>query len=1291
MGVSMNSKRSYLDTLNAGRPRKPHTTLEELNRSLENLEQRLSQPQDFSRERDDMRRQQRFADLPYGEPRRDDFRAAAPQPAAPRASYDQPYQTLARDLDRVRAQEDGVAAFGKIAAELKALREDLRQQVTSGMRREFEAVREDIKRAYASGAKGGADELGVEFERLSSAIHSLSERSDDKSINMLRLELEQVKGALDTLAREETVRSVDRRWDDFNKRWTDFEDRISTGSHDPAISALTSRLEQINDAVNNLPESLSLRSLEEKVRTLAAAVDHFARQQEHADVNTFGQIEERLDEISRAIVASTAAAKLPNFDPAPFERIEARISALARQIEEVAGDQPTGGEVMERLNLLSSRVDQITQQIHLPEAAVERLGKQIAIIADKIDRTPAAAPDADYIFQGIEQRFDLLSSMIERRQGDAAEQSNMLFRDLERRLDEVADRLDQRAQAPVLDNSGIMDAIDARFATLAERLESRRPEPADNAAIRSLEARLENISSRLDSSASQFANIDPDLIRNLEAQVSGLSQHLARPSSPLPEFEDIGPRLDDIERSIAGSHESILEAARHAAENAVRSLAGSQTQGAAVSGLADDLKALEALTRRSDERNTKTFEAIHDTLLKIVDRLGSLEQDERPAGQADPEPLNTLRKMALQDTPSLDFDDGLPLVEGEDRPSPSRGGGIGAARTPAQAAAAAASAALDSDTIADDEPETGSRSMFGGLGRVFKGRKGQAAAQAATAAPAADAVAAEEAPSVDLDEPLDPKLANKPLAPGSGAPDLNAIMRRVRDERGQPAKPAETEAAKADFIAAARRAAQAAAAEAEALKRESNLKGPVRALRLGDLLKARRKPILMAAAAIMMALAGLQLGKAFMADDTQVAEVASPPAIEQPAKQPEHASMAQVQQTSAPVQLDSLAEARGDASAVRNVDDAQQTAAIEPETTPEEATAVIAEPVPGTETTASTPVAEAAPETPSTTAATSAEPVPAGPVTAFASPVMAPAGLAAMPATPEPAQTTAASVPVEAGPVALREAASSGDAKALFEIGSRYADGRGVKSDMKGAAEWYEKSAELGFAPAQYRIGNFYEKGLGVERDVEKAKTWYQLAASQGNASAMHNLAVLFAMGADGTADNESAARWFIQAAELGVKDSQFNLGILAAKGVGMPQNLEESYKWFALVAKTGDKDASAKRDEIANALRPEQLERARAATELWKAKPLDAASNSVEIPEAWQESQGATASVDMKKAVRNIQAILNKNGYDAGGADGVMGQKTKNAIAAFQKANGMDANGEIDEKVVRALLALNK
>jgi localization factor PodJL len=279
-------------------------------------------------------------------------------------------------------------------------------------------------------------------------------------------------------------------------------------------------------------------------------------------------------------------------------------------------------------------------------------------------------------------------------------------------------------------------------------------------------------------------------------------------------------------------------------------------------------------------------------------------------------------------------------------------------------------------------------------------------------------------------------------------------------------------------------------------------------------------------------------------------------------------------------------------------------------------------------------------------------------------------------------------IPTEAGPLPLREAAAVGDGKALFEIATRYAEGRGVRSDMATAAKWYETSAEHGFAPAQYRIGNMYEKGTGVQRDLAKSRDWYLKAAEQGNASAMHNLAVLYAMGINGHDDNDAAAEWFVKAAELGVKDSQFNLGILTAKGVGIEQSLEESYKWFALVAKTGDKDAANKRDEIAKALRPEQLERARAASELWKPRQLNAEANAVDIPAAWQEGTEKTASIDMPKAIKTVQLILNKNGYEAGSADGVMGGKTKAAIAQFQKDNGMQATGEIDETLVRALLA---
>ena len=50
-------------------------------------------------------------------------------------------------------------------------------------------------------------------------------------------------------------------------------------------------------------------------------------------------------------------------------------------------------------------------------------------------------------------------------------------------------------------------------------------------------------------------SVDPDIIRNLESQVSALSRHLSQPGRALPEFEDIEPRISDLERTLAGNRE----------------------------------------------------------------------------------------------------------------------------------------------------------------------------------------------------------------------------------------------------------------------------------------------------------------------------------------------------------------------------------------------------------------------------------------------------------------------------------------------------------------------------------------------------------------------------------------------------------------------------------------------------------------------------------------------------------------------------------------------------------------
>lgn len=138
----------------------------------------------------------------------------------------------------------------------------------------------------------------------------------------------------------------------------------------------------------------------------------------------------------------------------------------------------------------------------------------------------------------------------------------------------------------------------------------------------------------------------------------------------------------------------------------------------------------------------------------------------------------------------------------------------------------------------------------------------------------------------------------------------------------------------------------------------------------------------------------------------------------------------------------------------------------------------------------------------------------------------------------------------------LRTAAMKGDATAAYEIGVRFAEGKGVAANYDEAAKWYDRAAQAGVVPATFRLGTLYEKGLGVKKDADIARRYYTQAAERGNAKAMHNLAVLDADGGGRGANYKSAALWFRKAADRGVADSQFNLGILYARGIGVEQNL---------------------------------------------------------------------------------------------------------------------------------------
>jgi peptidoglycan hydrolase-like protein with peptidoglycan-binding domain len=76
--------------------------------------------------------------------------------------------------------------------------------------------------------------------------------------------------------------------------------------------------------------------------------------------------------------------------------------------------------------------------------------------------------------------------------------------------------------------------------------------------------------------------------------------------------------------------------------------------------------------------------------------------------------------------------------------------------------------------------------------------------------------------------------------------------------------------------------------------------------------------------------------------------------------------------------------------------------------------------------------------------------------------------------------------------------------------------------------------------------------------------------------------------------------------------------------------------------------------------------------------------------PDASPDMQGAqSGSIHLTRAqTRMMQQALNSGGLDAGPADGVMGEKTKEALKKYQSQKGLNASGQVDRQTLGALLS---
>ncbi|HZS64227.1 MAG TPA: hypothetical protein VFA53_07005 [Xanthobacteraceae bacterium] len=779
--------------------------------------------------------------------------------------------------------------------------------------------------------------------------------------------------------------------------------------------------------------------------------------------------------------------------------LEDQLRHITTQIESLRRPSQLEQGIAELRNALGEIARTLSEA--MPKRAIEALETEVRALASRLDNGRKAGIDAATLAsveKGLAEIRDALGSL-------TPAENLAGFREAVANLAQKIDLLSASAPDPTafqqLESAisalrGIVSHVASNEALAQLTAEVRdlgakieqvvSLSSAGGSALTILEKRIAHIAEALEVRSQHGGTVPPQL----DALIKGLSEKIERlqlargDSEALGHFENrIAVLVEKLDAS--GARFAQLEAIERGLADVLAHMESGRSAGPAAAGPSGE--SVDVL-QRDLARTQTSLEAVHGTLGHVVDRLAMLERDMRTQSRSDPK----IPAAATLPEPTP-IAKAPPPTPPSPPPPPTR-----------EAAAAQAAAAM-------------------------------ARANPRMPRPPLD-------PNLPPDHPLEPGFG-----PARGRLAVSAADRIAASEAALgPAKPPviEDPAGKSNFIAAARRAARAAAAEPSTADLRAAAEAEAEAAGSRKTLAQRVRSLFAGASAILLIIAAVRMAGNFIGPETIEGHLPQFAKIQSQPTEPDQVTGSVDRASKQPVNTPAMT---GDIGG-----------SVE------------------------------APSSGSTT-------------------------LPALPGSRLPPDGNA--LPAAIGGPALRSAAIAGKPAAQYEVGVRYAEGRGVTADPTQAARWLDLAARQGLALAQFRLAGLYEKGIGVKKDIETARRIYRAAADQGNAQAMHNLAVLYAEGAAAKPDYRTAAHWFQLAAEHGVADSQYNLAILYARGIGVEQNLADAYKWFAIAASQGDQEAARKRDDVGKRLDAKSLAAARAAVSSFVPEPQPAAATTVETP----------------------------------------------------------------------------
>ena len=970
------------------------------------------------------------------------------------------------------------------------------------------------------------------------------------------------------------------------------------------------------------------RTVEDLLRRLVDRVEESERRYGEA----LNELHTRLDRLSQTTEAARSTSAPEDADT--FDRLHAQVSDLARRLE---------------------------SDTRTPLDDFERLGRAVTGgIRGDLDNEPAGAPRYEPEPSPFAQ-----SVMASQSYGQHA-------------LD-----LDIPAE-PAWTPPAVQPDFDNRLAEMANRLEQSIGAAMPSSTIEALNARIEEIGNQIAKSLEQAPSRSS--LEHVEQQIAEMGQQLNRAEEQLGRLGGVEERLlallarledkDADPKPAEIDAAQLQEIAAKAAVEAARLVAdNSQKTTDRLEAMQRELNAVGDFSRQSDDKLSSTLQSVHESLKQLVQQV---ERPEARSPQANP--------FAAKPAPQ--------------RPSPA-----------APAPAATAPEAPAPKSWSEPEPMDQGSAASSAKPHAPEPSPRRSPAQPSAPAPRTTATSA-QAPHPE--RPRFPEVSSStamPQAEHSSADDaerrlketlrdrlnagsskvkprnLLAAFERARTPRVEEAEPvsgmepaADLDApATQDMVAAARRAAQAAAAHAEARKEIPSRRKPVLSAPQEEPASGRRRPYLIISVAILLAISAFLL---YGRLTSKTASVADPSPVSESFEPADGTAGPTAPGTNAPAdaatapgekQSGSFPSVPGMMTLPEQVGQAGSGVTDIPKTS--------THPMPANEL-------KPAPQLASLKS-NDAPALPGGVIFSIEEP-----GTASEAATAEALTATSVKGPMPSeaiGPETLRMAAAKGDPIAQYTVAIRYIDGQGVSADPETGAEWLERAARAGLAPAQYRLGTMYERGVGVTANIDTARSWYLAAAERGNVKAMHNLAVSVSGRAGSTPNYVLAAKWYQEAALRGLADSQFNLGILAEHGLGRSKDLAEAYKWYSLAAAQGDSEAQKRRSSVSSQLTSEMIVAIDEKVVNWKPKAVSPEANDVAEPTAWGAAPASASNQTPESTtlVSRAQTLLNKLGYDVGVPDGLAGNKTLAGVKRFQQRNGLAETGEITVELVSRLEAL--